>query len=166
MEETMNIRSMVPDAARRNELSLGGGPFGSLQREINRLFDDAFRGFGLPGPAAEAGPRLAMDVKETDQALEVTADLPGVDEKDIEVTVSDGTLVVRAEKKAERESKDADYHLLERSYGSFYRALPLPFAVDADKVAAVFDKGVLKLTLPKPPEAAARPKKIEIKAGK
>jgi HSP20 family protein len=163
----MSIRSMVPGAAGRGELSPGGGPFGTLQREINRLFDDAFRGFGVPA-FGEESPLLrpAVDVKETDRALEVSVELPGIDEKDIEVTVSDGTLTIRAEKKAERESEEADYHLMERSYGSFCRSLALPFAVDQDKVTAVFDKGVLKLALPKPPEMAAKVRKVEIKTGK
>ena len=160
----MNIRSLIPGAARTGDMTTSGNPFTALQREMNRMFDDAFR--GVPGwfdTPAGGDWRLAVDVKETDKAIEVRADLPGVEEKDIDVTLADGRLTIKAEKKTETDKKEGGYHLMERSAGSFFRSLALPFAVEADKVTAVFDKGVLTLTLPKPPGVAAATKKIPIK---
>ena len=94
----------------------------------------------------------------------MTAELPGVDEKDIEVTLNDDLLTIKAEKKAEKESKDKTFHLVERSYGAIQRTIPVPFAADPNKVEARFDKGVLKVTLPKPPGAAKKARSIKVKA--
>ena len=96
--------------------------------------------------------------------MKVTAELPGVDEKDVEVTLTDDLLTIKGEKKREQEKKEEAYHAVERSYGSFARSLRLPFAVDQSKVDAKFKKGVLTITMPKPPEAQKSAKKIEIKA--
>ena len=97
-------------------------------------------------------------------ALEIEAELPGVDEKDIDVQLSDNLLTIRGEKRAERkEEKEGDYRLIERSYGSFARSIEVPFAVEADGVEATFRNGVLHLSLPKPPEAATRTRKIEVR---
>src|SRR5262249_4584140 len=100
-------------------------------------------------------------------AIEVTAELPGVDEKDLDVTLADGVLTVRGEKKTARDEQDKDknWHVVERSYGSFSRAIPLPFDPDPAKVEAKFDKGVLHIHLPKPAEVAKKQQKIEIKKG-
>lgn len=142
-------------------------PFFRLQHEMNRLFDDAFAGFGLatrfsPEPADFRSPRI--DVRETDSALEVEAELPGVDEKDIDVQLTDNVLTIRGEKRFERkDEKNGEYRLIERSFGSFARSIPAPFDVDPDAVEATFRNGVLKLTLPKPPGAASRTRKIEVK---
>lgn len=139
--------------------------FVSLRQEMNWLFDDAFR--GLPGFPAN-GPALlapSIDVKETDKAIEIQAELPGVDQKDVEVSYANGVLTIKGEKKAEKEESQAGYRFSERSYGSFLRSFSID-DVDADKIAASFDKGVLKVTLPKAPAAAAKTKKIEIKTGK
>ena len=143
-----------------------GDPFFRLQHEMNRLFDDAFVGFGLPAAfrreADEArSPRI--DLRDTDHAVEIEAELPGVDERDIDVQISDNLLTIRGEKKFERkDEKEGEYRVLERAYGSFSRSMTLPFAVDPDAVEASFRNGVLKLTLPKPPEAQARTKRIAI----
>src|SRR5262249_29689997 len=98
-------------------------------------------------------------------AIEVTAELPGVDEKDLDVTLADGVLTVRGEKKTARDEQDKDknWHVVERRYGSFSRAIPLPFDPDPAKVEAKFDKGVLHIHLPKPAEVAKKQQKIEIK---
>jgi HSP20 family protein len=106
-----------------------------------------------------------VDVAETKDAIEVTAELPGVDEKDLEVTLADGVLTVRGEKKTARDEQDKDknWHVVERSYGSFSRAIPLPFDPDPAKVEAKFDKRVLHIHLPKPAEVAKKQQKIEIK---
>jgi HSP20 family protein len=110
-------------------------------------------------------PRI--DVSETKDALEVTAELPGIDEKDVEVTLSEGMLTIRGEKKTERDEQDAskNWHVTERSYGAFSRSIALPFEPDAEKVEAKFEKGVLRVKLPKPPEVAKKQQKIEIQKG-
>ena len=102
-----------------------------------------------------------MDVAETDKQIEITVELPGLEEKDVQINLSDNTLTIRGEK-AEREQKDKDYHLVERSYGSFSRTLELPAGVNADDIKATISKGVLNVTVPKP--APAQVKKIQIKA--
>jgi HSP20 family protein len=152
------FRSLAPLSRRTDE------PFVSLQREMNRLFDDALR--GLPAILGDGKAAMApsMDIKETDKAIEVQTELPGVDQKDVDVTYANGVLTIKGEKRAETEEKKAGYHLSERSYGSFYRAVQID-DVDADKIAAKFDKGVLTVTLPKLAAAQASTKKVEIKAG-
>jgi HSP20 family protein len=111
-------------------------------------------GWGMPGPQA--------DVAETDDAVEVSVELPGLDEKDIDIEVTDESLIIRGEKKTERENKNKDYHLTERSYGSFYRSIPLPPGAEAEKATASYKHGVLSVTLPKTAEAKARVKKIAV----
>jgi len=146
---------------------LTANPFQMLQREMNRLFEDVFHSdFALPttggnGDAALLMPRL--EVRETDQELRVIAELPGVAEKDIDVALDDDVLTIRGEKKVEtkKDDKDKNYHITERSYGMFYRALQLPPGVEPSKVQATMSNGVLKITIPKP--ARSEPKKIEVK---
>jgi HSP20 family protein len=136
--------------------------FMSLQHEIDRLFDDFTRGFPAlsTGGTAELLPKL--DVTETDKQIEITAELPGLEEKDVQVNLADNVLTIRGEKKAEKEEKDKIYRLVERSYGSFVRSLELPEGVNADAIKASIDKGVLKVTVPKP--ATVQVKKIDVKA--
>lgn len=144
-------------------------PWLRLQHEMNRLFDEAFVGFGFPtavpssAQAWPSGSAIRLDVRETDTSLEIEADLPGVEDSDIDVEVTDNVLKIRGEKKSEREEKkDKHYRLVERTSGSFVRSLALPFDVDPDRVEAVFRNGVLKLTLPKPPQSESRSRRIEI----
>ena len=101
-------------------------------------------------------------MRETETELVVEAELPGMDEKDISVTLNIGVLTLKGEKKSEREEKKDDYHLMERSYGSFQRSFQVADTIDADKVKTVFEKGVLKVTLPKRPEAVKAEKCIPI----
>ena len=103
-----------------------------------------------------------MDVTETDKQIEITAELPGLEEKDVQINVADNLLTIRGEKKAEKEEKDKNYRLIERSYGSFERTLELPDGVNTDAIQASIAKGVLKVTVPKP--APAQSKKIDVKA--
>jgi HSP20 family protein len=103
-----------------------------------------------------------MDVSETDKEIEITTELPGLEEKDIQLNVADDVLTVRGEKKNEREESEKDYHLVERSYGSFVRSVQLPTGVNAEGIKAVMSKGVLKVTVPKP--APAQSKKIDIRS--
>jgi HSP20 family protein len=139
-------------------LTAGQSAFSSLQREIDRLFDDFHRGFGRV--QAPATPRL--DVSETDQHIEVTAELPGLEQSDVTVTLADNTLVIAGEKKMETEKKDKNVWLSERSYGAFSRSLPLPAGVTHADIEAKMAKGVLHVTVKKP--AAATHQKIEVKA--
>jgi HSP20 family protein len=153
------FRSLVPFARRSDE------SFMSLQREMNRLFDDALRGLpAISGDGKVATLAPSMDVRETDKAIEVQTELPGVDQKDVDVTYAKGVLTIKGEKKAEKEEKKAGYHLSERSYGSFFRSVQID-DVDADKIGAKFENGVLTVTLPKLAAAQTTTKKIEIKAG-
>jgi HSP20 family protein len=152
-------------------------PFEALHREINRLFDDFDGGFWrFPfrrsmfdvdpfwrrEPTWETSP--AMDVTETDKAYEITAELPGMSESDVEVVAANGMLTIKGEKKEEKEEKEKDYYLSERRYGSFSRRMEIPDEVDADKIEATFKKGVLTVNLPKKAEAQKPEKKISVKA--
>jgi HSP20 family protein len=161
----MALRSLLPFRSRSsNDLMLD--PFTSLQRDVNRAFDDMFKGFGgmaagWPGDG-QAMPKV--DVKETEKGVEISAELPGVDEKDIELELVDDVLTIKGEKKLEKEEKDekTGYHMMERSYGSFARSLRLPYQVKPESVTAAFEKGVLKVTCPKPAEIASATRKIAI----
>ena len=152
-------------------------PFESLRREVDRLFEEFDRGsWRLPfrRSAFDADPfwrreltlaaTPAVDIVEKDNAYEISAELPGLDEKNIEVKVSNGTLTIRGEKQEDKEEKKKGYYLRERHFGSFERHFRIPEGVDADKIDARFKKGVLTVTLPKTPEAQKPEKKIEVKA--
>ena len=117
-----------------------------------------------PRGAGQGGMMISpdIDVAESDNGIEITAEVPGVDEKDIDVTVRQDMLTIRGEKKAEKEEKRKDYHLVERRYGSFQRSIPLPTGTDPDKVTARFEKGVLHITVPKPTEARSGARRISI----
>lgn len=148
-------------------------PFESLRREVDRLFEDfgtedfwrrPFRSLAGFERARKLVARPAVDVTEGDKAYEITAELPGLDEKNIEVNVANGGLTIKGEKKEEKEEKQKGYYVSERSYGSFERHFDLPDGVGADKIEASFKNGVLKVTLPKTAEAQKPAKKIEVKA--
>jgi HSP20 family protein len=132
--------------------------FTTLQREVDRLFDDFGRGWDR-FPGAPAFPKV--DVAETDAEFEITAELPGLEQKDINVHVADNVLTVSGEKGNETERKDKTYSISERSYGAFSRSLALPAGIDPATIKATVDKGVLKVTVPKP--ASAKAAKIEVK---
>lgn len=145
-------------------------PFYRLQHEMNRLFDEAFSGFGLSSAFSERGfpgevsPRI--DVRETDKTIEIEAELPGVAEDDLNVEIVNNTLTIRGEKRHEkRDERDGEYRYVERSYGSFSRTIPLPYDIDPDAVDAAFKNGVLTVSLPKPAEAQRASRKIAIKRG-
>lgn len=145
-------------------------PFESLRREMDRLFDDFHPGLprirpGQVWPKAAWDVVPAVDVSEKDGAYEVTAELPGMAEKDIEVKLADGMLTIKGEKKEEKEEKEKDYYLSERRYGSFQRSFQVPEGIDTGRISANFAKGVLTVTLPKSAEAKQKEKKIEVKAG-
>ena len=149
-------------------------PFERFRREMDRLFDDFTGGLlrgSLFGPTpfrrAEGTFRTmpAVDVAETDKAYEIKAELPGLDEKNIEVKVDNGVLSIKGEKQEEKEEKEKDYYRRERSFGSFERHFQLPDDIEPDKIEATFKNGVLSVTLPKSAEGQQQAKKIEVKAG-
>ena len=142
-------------------------PFAAMRSEMDRVFDSFLgRGFGRFPSLARADYDddvvPSMDVRETPSEFVVEAELPGLDEKDVSVTLNDGILTLKGEKKSEREEKKGDFHLMERSYGSFQRSFRVADSIDADKVKATFEKGVLKVSMPKRPEAMRSEKRIPI----
>lgn len=155
---TAPAKSTVPAPAASRMVS----PFDILQNEIDRVFD-SFNGFAA-WPASFNGRAFSpdMEVIETANTIEITTELPGMDEKDIEINVADGMLTIRGEKKLEKDEKRKNYRLVERSYGSFERHVALPQGVDATKVKANLAKGVLKVEIPKP--AAAKSQSVKITA--
>ena len=166
-------RKLIPWRRERTELAAQreeDNPFLSLHRSMNELFDDFFKDFegafrgspwtALTRSAGTATPRV--DVSETDEEVTVTADLPGLEEKDIAVTLDNDVLTIRGSRKEEREEKKKNYHLMERSYGEVQRSILVPGSVDKEKVKASFKNGVLKVAMPKLPEAKTTAKKIQI----
>jgi len=137
-------------------------PFSYLRNQINRVFDDFWGQPWLAPRETFAGFWPQVDVTETDKEIKVSAEIPGVESKDIDVSVEDGMLTIKGEKKYEREEKEKGQYRMERSYGSFERAIELPAEVDESKAKAEFKKGVLRLTLPKRPGAPSRRKKIPV----
>lgn len=161
------IKNWLPSVWRKNDTQtqVSEHPFLSLQREMNRVFDDFFRGFDLEpfGRSGNWSFEPSLDVWEDDKNIHVKAELPGMDEKNIELNLQENILSIRGEKKDEREDKKDGYFYRESRYGSFSRTVPLPEGIDAQRVEAKFNKGVLTVTIPKP-EGAATGKKIPIKA--
>lgn len=162
----MTKQSILPRLWERDDETSHFPSFHSLQREIDRLFE-RFSGkdLSLLGTNEENGhlvPRL--DVHETDTNIEITTEMPGVEEKDIDVTVEDDMLSIRGEKKTEREESDDGYKMSERTFGTFERKMKVPHGIDADKIEAKLAKGVLSVTIPKPPEASVNIKKIDVKS--
>jgi len=148
-----------PDGAFQQEMA-------TLHQEMDRLFEGFWH--GRPSlwleTAAHGAVVPRLDESEDEKAFHVAVELPGMDEKDVEITLSDGQLIIRGEKKREEEEKGKDFYRKERSFGAFCRRLPLPGAVDEEKVAASFRNGVLTVDLPKSEEALKKVKHIEVKA--
>ncbi len=150
-------------------------PFYSLRREIDHLFDDFGAGFWRT-PSRRSlfdvepfwrreftlGTTPAVDVVEKEKAYEITAELPGMEEKNVEVQFSDGVLTIKGEKQEDKEEKQKDYYMSERRYGSFRRSFQVPDGVDAEKIEANFKNGVLSVTLPKSPETQRKEKTIPV----
>jgi len=153
-------------------------PMAALRGQMDRLFDEFAGDWHVPSLRREFFDRepfrtplwtrevvdVRFDLSETDKALEMTVELPGIDEKDVELVLSDGVLTIKGEKRAEKEEKEKDYYLSERRYGAFTRSMRLPESVDTGKIEATFDKGVLKIVAPKRAEAKAKKTKIAITA--
>jgi HSP20 family protein len=168
MEVTMSVRDLVPVKRGRDATVRRGeeaNPFLALHREMNRLFDDVFRGFDVAPFGVDRGFERTMgwpniEVSDTDKELKVTAELPGLEEKDIELELSNGVLAIKGEKKTETEDKDRLFS--ERYYGRFERRIPVE-DVEEDKANASFRNGVLTVTLPKTAQAQRQVKRIAIK---
>ncbi len=161
----MAIRNLVPfgkkDVPVKRE---DESPFSLLRREMDSLFDNFFRGFDLEPFESRMGAfSPKVDVTENDKEIKISAELPGMEEKDIDVSLQKDMLTIKGEKKEEKEDKGKDYYRMERSYGSFSRTIPLPVEVETDKVEAKFKKGVLNITLPKTARAVAEKKKVAVK---
>lgn len=164
----MDLKSLIPFGRSSSPVRIGSemDPVNSLRREMDRMLEDFTRGWNLPqAGAAFQTPRV--DVAETEKGLEITAELPGMAPEDITLDVADGVLTLQAERKAENETKDEkkQYHLVERSYGKYLRRFALPFQAANDQIEAKFDKGVLHIAIPRPPQAEAAASRIAIKSG-
>jgi HSP20 family protein len=168
----MSVRDLIPWGRSNNQIPTvfrddDRNPILSLHREVNRLFDDVFRGFdgrlptlGSLSSFSAAWPNV--EVSETDKEIKVTADIPGLEEKDIEVLLNDGVLTLMGEKRSETEDKNKQFS--ERFYGRFERRIPLGVEVEEDKVEARFKNGVLSVVLPKSAKAQSQVKRIAIKS--
>jgi HSP20 family protein len=162
----MAMRDLISWGRGRAPAAQQPDPFAALHREMNRLFDDFWQGFESMASGLGFGGQTVwpqVEVAESDAAVTVTAELPGLDQKDVEVLLNDGVLTLRGEKKSEVEDKDR--HFSERRYGRFERRIPLDVEVDRDKVNAAFKNGVLTVSLPKAPQAVERSKRIAITSG-
>jgi HSP20 family protein len=163
----MAIRDLIPWNRGRDVTTRSSDdvtPFLALHREMNRLFDDVFRGFDLAPFGTDRlldrmGGWPTIEVSETDKDLKVTAELPGLEQKDIGIELANGVLTIKGEKKTETEDKDRRFS--EHYYGRFERRIPVD-DIDEDKVSAAFKNGVLTVTMPKLPHAQAKVKRIAI----
>jgi HSP20 family protein len=181
-QEMAEAASKLPASPEKKEVptptpSRDWQPLERLRDEVDRIFDEFRRGtwpnpfrrssfddepFWRHGLSWAATP--AVDIVEKDNAYEITAELPGIDEKNIEVQFSDGTLAIKGEKTDEKEEKKKDYYLSERRYGSFHRSFRVPDGVDADRIEAQFKNGVLTVTMPKSADAKKKERKIAVTA--
>lgn len=164
----MSVRDLIPWSRGSQAPSVYRGgdmdPFLSLHRNVNRLIDEVFRGFDTPSAFGQMmmrnGTWPTVEVSENEKEIRVIAEVPGLEEKDIEVTLDDGVLTLRGERKSETEDKERQFS--ERYYGRFERRLALGHEVEEDKVDATFKNGVLLVTLPKTAKAQASAKRIAI----
>lgn len=166
----MSIKDIVTRKSNEERPARTADSLFSLHSDMNRLFDDFFRGFELVPfeggrMTAVAGFNPRVNISETEKEISISAELPGMDDKDVTVELEDEALTLRGEKKEEHEEKGRNWHRVESSYGSFHRVIALPSNVDSANARASFKKGVLSVTLPKRPEEQSKKKKLEIAAG-
>jgi len=166
----MAIRDLLPSIWRRDVAPAreeDESPFYTLQQEMNRVFDDFSKGFDVTPfsvvrePFGKFSP--VVDIKENDKEIIVTAELPGLDEKDFELFLTEDALTIKGEKKEKKEDKKKGYYHMESSYGYFSRVIPLPPDISRDEVKAKYKKGILTVELPRTEEARSKVKKISIK---
>jgi HSP20 family protein len=170
MEDTMNLGAVIPwrdksqVPANREDFY---DPFVTFRREVDRMFDDFFSGVGARATqhwGGGFGVVPTVDVTDAEKEMVVTAELPGLDEKDFEVTLSGDVLTIKGEKKEETENRNGGAYYVERRFGSFSRSVRLPFTVEDGQIDAKYDKGVLTVRVPKPAEAQRPVRRIEVKA--
>lgn len=169
----MRVTDLIPWSLGRREVPMhrnGGDRRSALQSDVNRVLEDFWRRFDVPMVAGWdigiADARIPpVDVRETDKALEVKAELPGMDEADVDVSLAEGTLTIRGEKKSEREAEEKGYVLHERSFGRVERVMPLPDGLDLDSAKATFRNGVLTVSIPRTAESLATVRHIPVKQG-
>ncbi|TCK58485.1 Hsp20/alpha crystallin family protein [Seleniivibrio woodruffii] len=145
----------------------GISPIQQLHSEMDRIFDQAFRGFGIRPFSKEFEAdifRPTLDLSATEKDYTIAVEIPGVDEKDVHLEMTADTMVIRGEKKQETETKENNFYRMERSYGSFRRVLSLPEDADRENVAAVFKKGVLTITIPRKPSQKTDVRRVDIKS--
>lgn len=164
----MDVKSLIPfrraPAVSRRDQPVD--PFVALRDEMNRTFEDFFAGFPF-FPAQPAGTGMLMvmpqmDVSETDKDIRLTVELPGLSADDIDIALEDEVLTIRGKKTAERQEDERDYHVMERAQGTFSRSIRLPFEVDPGQVQAAYKDGVLTIAIPKPAQAQAKTRRIEV----
>jgi HSP20 family protein len=168
----MRVRDLIPWRSGKRAVAVRGGtaPVRALQGDINRAFEDFWRTFQMPmleawSGASNGGGLSRVDVRDTGKAIEVVAELPGMEESDLEVSVADGLLTIRGEKISEREERDQGYLLRERSFGHVERSIPLPEGLDVDAAKATFQSGLLTVTIPKTEAGQAALKRIPVQQG-
>ncbi|PKN75308.1 MAG: molecular chaperone [Deltaproteobacteria bacterium HGW-Deltaproteobacteria-10] len=163
----MKMRNLLPTVGRKKQ-SEDNHPFYALQRDMNSLFDDFFRGFDItPHGFYSSHPTSFMpsvDVKESEKEFIIKAELPGMEEKEIEVMVTDDAVTIKGEKKEEKEDKGKNYYFMERSYGSFHRTISLDADIESGKAEASYKNGVLSITIPKSQTTKAKGTKVSIKS--
>ena len=169
----MQIKDLLPWARREPASAVGQAktaeehPMAELQRQMNAVFENFWGGFDRPFgsidlPLGDGVPR--SDVVETRDGVEVSVELPGMEQEDVEVSLTGDSLTIKGEKKIEKQEEKRGYYVSERSYGSIYRTIPLPPGVDADKAEATFKNGVLTVRLPQTAEAREKVKRVEVKS--
>jgi HSP20 family protein len=156
----MASRELSRKRGGERELAQRNDPLTYLQSQINRMFDDFWGGSRSLMERSAFSPQL--DVKETDKEIQICAELPGIETKDLDVELTDDELTIRGEKRSERESDEKGRYWSERTYGSFERTIPLPSEVDGEKTKSEFKNGVLRITLPKREGAKPRARKIQV----
>lgn len=167
MTKKGDVETTTSSVSGSRPASSGMHPMTEFRQQMDRLFDDFFNTWPALSPRVgrglgTAGADIRFDANESDGTYEIVAELPGMEEKDVNVTVNKGTLTIEGEKRSEREEKDKNFYLTERSFGSFHRSFPLPDEVNEDKITANFEKGVLRITLPKTAEGKNKARRITV----
>ncbi len=158
-----HVDAPVEGESRRGDLT----PVSGMHQELDRWMDNMFRQFGMPSVESRLAEmpsllRPRLDIREQPERYEISVEVPGVEEKDVKLTLDDNRLVIEGEKRQESKSEEGEYHRVERSYGSFRRVLDLPADARVDEIEASFAKGVLTVSVPRSGEAASRRREIPI----
>lgn len=162
----MTLRELIPFTKKSIPVKRDReDPFSLLRHDMDSLFDEFFRGFDMEPFFGRRSTRFSpsVDITENDREIRVSAELPGMDEKDIDITLNHDSLTIKGEKREEKEDKSKDYYRMERSYGTFSRTIPLPVEIETDKVNAHYKKGILTITIPKSSKAIEAKKNITVK---